>query len=150
MARLQQELNSYMQKLVMLVGTKEPYFTVLCGMLDLLPPDPSRLPARDNDILAQMQTRVAGRKGEGADGGRLNGGSSSGGDGGSGKLGGGGSGGGFLSSSGRRSSRSSLSGGGGGDNNGNGSRPTSLRKPSPSMARSGSSGGGGIPGANGN
>ncbi|CAM9859833.1 unnamed protein product [Ectocarpus sp. 6 AP-2014] len=149
MARLQQELNSYMQKLVMLVGTKEPYFTVLCGMLDLLPPDPSRLPARDNDILAQMQTRVAGRKGEGADGGRLNGGSSSGGDGGSGKLGGGGSGGGFLSSSGRRSSRSSLSGGGG-DNNGNGSRPTSLRKPSPSMARSGSSGGGSIPGANGN
>lgn len=144
MARLQQELNSYMQKLVMLVGTKEPYFTVLCGMLDLLPPDPSRLPARDNDILAQMQTRVAGRRGEGSDGGRLNG-SSSGGDGGSGKLGGGGSGGGFLSSSGRRSSRSSLSG-----SNGNGSRPTSLRKPSPSMARSGSGGGGGIPGTDGN
>lgn len=58
MARVQQNLNGYMQKLVMLVGAKEPYFTVLCEMLDLLPPDPHRLPVREDDFLAQIQSRI--------------------------------------------------------------------------------------------
>lgn len=40
MTRVQQKRNSLTQKLAMLVGTKETYFTVLCGMLDFLPPDP--------------------------------------------------------------------------------------------------------------
>lgn len=64
MARVQQDLNSYMQKLVMLVGTKEPYFTVLCGMLDLLPPDQSRLPVKSDDFFTQMQSRLTQRAGE--------------------------------------------------------------------------------------
>lgn len=58
MANVQQELNRYTQKLVMLVGTKEPYFTVLCGMLDLLPPDPNRLPVKSDEFLSQMQSRL--------------------------------------------------------------------------------------------
>ena len=69
MARVQHELKGYMQKLVMLVGTKEPYFTVLCGMLDLLPPDPHRLPVREDDFLAQIQTRINQRGGGGGGGG---------------------------------------------------------------------------------
>ncbi|CAM9666824.1 unnamed protein product, partial [Ascophyllum nodosum] len=66
---VQHELKGYMQKLVMLVGTKEPYFTVLCGMLDLLPPDPHRLPVREDDFLAQIQTRINQRGGGGGGGG---------------------------------------------------------------------------------
>lgn len=54
MARLQQALNKYTQKLVLLIGTREPFFTMLCGHLDLLPPDPARLPDRSDDFLARM------------------------------------------------------------------------------------------------
>ncbi|CAN0131498.1 unnamed protein product [Discosporangium mesarthrocarpum] len=59
MAKLQQSLNKYTQKLVMLVGRKEPFFTVLCGALNLLPPDPSRLPDKNDDFLARMQARLS-------------------------------------------------------------------------------------------
>ncbi|CAM9099951.1 unnamed protein product [Phaeothamnion confervicola] len=58
MARLQQALNKYVQKVVMLVGTREPFFTMLCGTLDLLPSDPARLPDRNDDFLAKMSERV--------------------------------------------------------------------------------------------
>eukprot|EP00903_Cladosiphon_okamuranus_P018790 g17286.t1 len=148
MAKLQQELNGYMQRLVMLVGTKEPYFTMLCGKLDLLPPDPSRLPARDTDILSQMQTRAGGgRKGTAGGGGGIDeSGHTQNGDGGR-KSGGGGRG--LLSATGRKSSRSSFSGKGASNSNSKGdnsssSRPSSLRKASPSTRSggAGSSGGG--------
>ena len=140
MARLQQELNGYMQKLVMLVGTKEPYFTVLCGMLDLLPPDPSRLPARDTDILSQMQTRAGGRKGGGGGVGGGGGMDESGHtqNGGSGRRSGTGRG---LLSAGRKSSRSSFSG--------KSSRPSSLRKASPSARSGGGESSGGVDGGGG-
>ncbi|KAG5192650.1 LISK family protein kinase [Tribonema minus] len=58
MARLQQALHSYMQKLTTLVGTKEPFFTMLCGHLDLLPPDPLRLPERSDDFLAKVALQL--------------------------------------------------------------------------------------------
>eukprot|EP00953_Heterococcus_sp_UTEX-ZZ885_P042038 21403-Heterococcus_DN1.PRE.1 len=60
MARLQQQLHKYVQKLTMLVGTKEPFFTMLCGHLDLLPPDPARLPDRSDDFLARMALHLEG------------------------------------------------------------------------------------------
>ncbi|CAM9837909.1 unnamed protein product [Chrysoparadoxa australica] len=37
MARLQQALNIYIQKMVMLVGSKEPFFTMIMSHFDLLP-----------------------------------------------------------------------------------------------------------------
>jgi len=52
MARMQQDLNKYITRLVM-VAKKEPYFTLLCGQLDLLPPDPMRLPDLSDDFMVR-------------------------------------------------------------------------------------------------
>jgi hypothetical protein len=58
MARLQVSLNKYIQKLVALVGNKEPYFTMLCGQLDLLPPDHARLPEVQDMFIEQLSKNV--------------------------------------------------------------------------------------------
>jgi hypothetical protein len=50
----------FMTNTCILTVQQEPFFTMLCGHLDLLPPDPARLPDRSDDFLARMALHLEG------------------------------------------------------------------------------------------
>ncbi|KAG5189852.1 hypothetical protein JKP88DRAFT_252684 [Tribonema minus] len=54
MAQLQQALHRYIQRVTAVVGTKEPFFTLLCGFLEILPWDERRLPDRSAELIAKI------------------------------------------------------------------------------------------------